>query len=69
MRGKKKHPEFVADYIEKCSQFGISNLNEISNLARQEIIDIDAELYRINELKKRRSLLLNVIESLINYES
>jgi hypothetical protein len=64
MKGKKSDPEFVAEFIQKSAQAGITQPIQIVNKAKQLIQEIDQEIIAIESRKKIRSKLLDVIDAL-----
>lgn len=63
MRGKKADPIFVSQFISECVQKGLTTPNEIIKQARQQIDQIDLEIKSIEDKKKIRGSLLDVISS------
>ena len=63
MKGKKSDPEFLSQFIEQCVQQDISTPEEIVGLAQQEIQRIDQKILEVEELKIKRSKLLDVVSN------
>jgi hypothetical protein len=63
MKGKKLDNNFIANFIINCSKSNIISKEDILNKAREEIELIDFQLKKILEIKKRRSKLVDVVES------
>lgn len=61
MKGKRTDFMFVASFIEKCVSNNLVSTNEIINYAKSEINLIDNKIKEVEELKKTRSKLLDVI--------
>jgi hypothetical protein len=61
MRGKKSDPEFISNFIAKCTQKGILTPEEIVKAAKIEIQVIDDKIKEAEALKLRRSKLLDVV--------
>lgn len=61
MRGKKSNNEFVSGFIVKCCESNIFTPDDIIKEAEKEISIIDEQLRKLNELKKRKSGLLDVL--------
>lgn len=64
MKGKKIDFIFLNDFISQCLLENKSSMEEIINSAQLKINYIDDEIKKIEELKKLRSKLLDVILSL-----
>lgn len=64
MRGKKADPEFVSQFIARCTQTGIQTTEEMVRAAKNEIQNIDDKIIQVEKLKVVRSKLLDVITSL-----
>lgn len=64
MRGKKVDINFVSEYISNCAQNNIVGANAISDKVLEEISHIDTQIKAVEDLKKRRSKLLDVITTL-----
>ncbi len=62
-KGKKIDHEFVSEFIQKCVKENKKTSKEIVLEAKEIIKKIDKQLIKINELKKKRSKLLDVIGS------
>ncbi len=63
MKGKKADKDFVAEFIMNCAQKGLVNLDNILDAAQKEVAEIDSEIRNIELLKKKRSKLLDVLDS------
>lgn len=63
MKGKKNNTEFISEFITSCISYGFSSSDDILSLAKEQISDIDIKIKEINDLKIRRSNLLDVISS------
>jgi len=61
MKGKKLNTEFVANFIAECASQGLETPNQIVDLAKQQINQIDEEIKSITVKKQLRSQLLDVI--------
>lgn len=64
MRGKKVDINFVSDYISHCAKDNVVGTNAITEKVLEEISQIDAQIKAVEELKRRRSKLLDVITTL-----
>lgn len=62
-KGKKQDLDFVNQFIEKCVTDGINNAEDIVALANQNILEIDKKIKEVEELKKIRPKLLDVIST------
>jgi len=62
MKGKKFDYEFLSEYMDECIEQGYTTANDMCELAKNEVIEIDHAIREVEEKKKRRSKLLNVIE-------
>lgn len=63
MRGKSVDAEFISVFIEKCVQKDKVTPKDIAHEAKIKINDIDHKIKMIEELKKERSKLIDVISS------
>jgi hypothetical protein len=63
MRGKKTDPIFVSQFISECVKNGLTTPDEIVKRARQQLDQIDLEIKAIENKKKIRGSLLDVILS------
>lgn len=63
MKGKKIDSLFLSEFISKCIKNGFSCSEEILNEAKQEINSIDFKIKEVENLKKIRSKLLDVIST------
>lgn len=63
MKGKKADPIFVSNFITNCINSGIISAEEIMNKAQSSINEIDVLIQQIEEKKKTRSKLLDVVNS------
>lgn len=61
MRGKKSDAEFISGFIAECIRSGHDTPDEIVKQARQDILRIDDEIKRVEQLRITRSKLLDVI--------
>lgn len=66
MKGKKINNEFVISFIAQCIQSGYNTPKEITNKAQIEIDEISKKIQEIENLKKIRSNLLDVISCFEN---
>ncbi len=64
MRGKKLDTEYVATFIQSCTNWGLSTPDEIVAQAQKEIKEIDEKVLEVERLKKERSGLVDVIATL-----
>lgn len=64
MKGKKTDMEFVADFIQAAAQEGIESSHKIVSKAENLIAQIDQEIKAMEERKKLRSKLLDVVSVL-----
>lgn len=63
MKGKKNDTEFVSQFVEECLQQGIFLSEEMAKKAEHEITNIDEKIMQVENLKIRRSKLLDVIST------
>lgn len=63
MRGRKKDPEFLSNFISSCVSIGKSSSEEIVNQAKEEVNLIDEKIKEVEILKIRRSKLLDIIST------
>ena len=63
MRGKKANPIFVSQFISECVKDGLTSSDEIVKRAKQQLNQIDLEIKEIENKKKIRGSLLDVILS------
>lgn len=61
MKGKKTDSEFVSNFISDCINNNIVTANEILNLAKLQMSEIDKKIIEVENLKKLRSKLLDVV--------
>lgn len=61
MKGKKTDPNFLSEFITECVQKGINSTDEIVKHAKQNIMNIDEDIKRVERSKIVRSKLLDVI--------
>jgi hypothetical protein len=61
MKGKKSDPEFLSQFIQQCVLQDASTPEQIVELAEQEIQRINQQILEVEELKVRRSKLLDVV--------
>ena len=64
MRGRKIDSEFLCDFITKCASNNISSTSSIIEEAKSQIQSIDSKIKEVEELKKIRCKLLDVVNSL-----
>jgi len=64
MRGKKVDSQFVSDFIASCVTSGYDTPEKIIQYTMDCLSDIDNEIKRVEELKIRRSKLVDVISTL-----
>lgn len=64
MRGKKIDTEYVAAFIQSCTNWGLSTPDEIVAQAQKEINEIDEKVLEVERLKKERSGLIDVLATL-----
>jgi hypothetical protein len=63
MRGKKVDTEFLSNFIIKCVSQNKPSQEEIVELAKQEIAEIDAQIKEVERLRVVRSKLLDVVST------
>jgi hypothetical protein len=64
MRGKKVDPGFVSEFIQECvTNLGIYSSDDIVKHAKSLIQEIDDEIKMLENKKKKRSKLLDVISA------
>lgn len=63
MKGKRSDPEFISDFISNCIKNGIETPENIINIAKKKISEIDDEIKRVEQQKIIRSKLLDVVSS------
>lgn len=61
MKGKKKDPEFLSEFIGECVILGQLSPDEILQQAHQQIQKIDHQILETERLKIRRSKLMDVV--------
>jgi len=61
MRGKKVDSQFLTDFISSCIMKGNTTPDEMAKAAQKEIDSINSEIKKVEDLKLRRSKLLDVI--------
>lgn len=64
MKGKKADSNFVSSFIEDCIGRSIYLTDDILNSARDKIAEIDSKIKEVEELKKLRPKLLDVVDTL-----
>lgn len=64
MRGKKIDKKFISSFIEKSLSKEGTFFTDIVNMVHKELDEIDKKIIEAEELKKRRSKLLDVKEFL-----
>lgn len=63
MRGKKSDPKFISKYISTLVAGGITSSDDILQAAKDEVSSIDSKIKEMEDLKVRRTKLLDVISS------
>jgi uncharacterized protein YaaN involved in tellurite resistance len=63
MKGKKSDPEFVAEFIKESVELGLISSDDIVSRARKHIDAIDEMIRAVEESKKTRAKLLDVIST------
>ena len=63
MKGKKIDTEFITQFIEECIQQKYLTPEEIVTQAQSEILQIDQKILEVEQLKSRRSKLLDIIHT------
>jgi uncharacterized protein YktA (UPF0223 family) len=61
MRGKKVDSQFLTDFISSCIMKGNTTPDEMALAAQREIDFINSEIRKVEDLKLRRSKLLDVV--------
>ena len=61
MKGKKVDAVFLSQFIEDCLTNNIVSNEEILKSAQDQILEIDNKIKEVENLKKKRSKLLDVI--------
>lgn len=61
MRGKKVDSQFLTEFIQVCASVGYATPEQMVERAQKEIEKISDQIKRVEELKLRRSKLLDVI--------
>lgn len=61
MRGRKLDSDFMSEYIYKCAISGPISLEEVCNIARQELKSIDAKILEVEGLKSKRTKINDMI--------
>jgi hypothetical protein len=61
MKGKKSDPEFLSQFIERCIWQNINTPEEMVGVAQAEIEEINHKILEVEELKVKRSKLLDVV--------
>ena len=64
MKGKKIDSEFVSSYIENCISNNIFQTEDILKLVQDKISEIDNKIKEVDQLKKIRCKLLDVVTTL-----
>ena len=62
MRGRRSDPEFIANFIQNCVSLNKTSSEDILKEAKYKIKEIDSEIIKVENLKKQRSKILDVIE-------
>lgn len=63
LRGKKIDTNFVAEFVSECVKLGKISEQEICEEAKQRMNEIDIQIKKVEELKKVRSKLFDVLIS------
>lgn len=61
MKGKKTDTEFLSNFITECVSNNLISTDQILEAAKNKIIEIDAKIKDVEDLKKIRSKLLDVV--------
>jgi|SRR5579859_557026 len=61
MKGKKRDIEFLSQFISRCISQNINNPDDIANIAKHQIEEIDNKIKEVEQLKQLRPKLLDVI--------
>ena len=61
LKGKRIDSEFVSSFIEKCIGNNLLSTEEMLNFARNELLNIDSKIKEVENLKKIRPKILDVI--------
>jgi hypothetical protein len=69
MRGKKTDPEFVSQFLAQCISRGLIAPEEMVKAAKSELQVIDDKIKEVEQLKLKRSKLLDVIRTFEKPES
>jgi hypothetical protein len=67
MKGKKSDPVFVAEFIRASVDLGIVTPDDIVSRAQKLIVKIDEEIRAVEDSKKTRAKLLDVISAFENH--
>jgi predicted transcriptional regulator len=62
MKGKKKDTQFISLFLEDCIKQGLIESSQIVQHAQQIINNIDQKIKEVEQLKIKRSKLLDVLE-------
>lgn len=62
MKGKKSNIEFVSNFMSQCVQEGKNSPEQILSAANQQLEEINKKIQDLEELKTKRSNLLDVID-------
>ncbi len=68
MKGKKSDPEFVAEFIKESVELGLFSSDDIVGRAQKHIEAIDQMIKLVEESKKKRAKLLDVISAFENHK-
>lgn len=60
---RKKNMKSVDEFVDQCIDNGITSGKDISNAAKNKIVEIDNEIARIASLRESRSILQDVIRT------
>lgn len=61
MKGKKVDNLFVSDFISNCCETGRVTVDQIAESAKAQMDEIDQKIAEVEDLKKYRSKLLDVL--------
>jgi hypothetical protein len=61
MRGRKIDTEFLTQFITECVEINKQTPEEIVNEAKSRVLEIDEQIKKVEELKKYRSKLSDVL--------
>ena len=69
MRGKTVDVDFMAKFIQECCESNKTSSQDIALEAKSQINEIDIQIKNIENLKSKRSKLINVVNFLVVDES